>query len=302
MTTVLYHMVSSSALVSLGLYNLISTTRNYLKFPHTYAAKLFHPFPFPTTTLRHVPIYLTLLSLFLSIIHQLILSFYPDPLLKGHTPVHRLTSLHFATLLFLFLLLSLLILFSDSLSFDNSLLFALSSALFALHSNASSTASALQTSALEAHCLLVSARLSAIISFLCLILAAMPKLFSADAALSASLILRGLWTFQTGLSLHADAFIPEGCHRLLDVVNGVEGSTQCDLDESKLRAVALLDLAFLLQVVVVVVVVFATYAIVAKSVGARRLGSYEALPTNSNSGDANHQSVVQMKAMAGTQA
>ncbi|MED6183557.1 hypothetical protein PIB30_038870 [Stylosanthes scabra] len=300
MTTVLYHMMSSSALVSLGLYNLICTTRNYLKSPHTYAAKLFHPLPFPTTTLRHLPIYLTIFSLFLSIIHQLILSFYPDPLLKGHTPVHRLTSLHSATLLLLFLLLSLLLLFSDS--FDNSLLFSLSSALFALHASASSTNSSLQTSALEAHCLLVAARLSAIMSFLCLILAAMPKLFSADASLSAALILRGLWTFQTGLSLHVDAFIPEGCHRLLDVVNGVEGSTQCDLDESKLRAVAILDLAFLLQVVFVVVVVFATYAIVAKSVGARRLGSYEALPANSNSGDANHQSVVQMKALAGTQA
>ncbi|MED6120477.1 hypothetical protein PIB30_021146 [Stylosanthes scabra] len=301
MTTVLYHMMSSSALVSLGLYNLISTTRNYLKSPHTYAAKLFHPLPFPTTLLRHLPIYLTILSLFLSIIHQLILSFYPDPLLKGHTPVHRLTSLHSATLLLLFLLLSLLLLFFSD-SFDTSLLFALSSALFALHASSSSSASSLQTSAIEAHCLLVAARLSAIMSFLCLILAAMPKLFSADASLSAALILRGLWTFQTGLSLHVDAFIPEGCHRLLDVVNGVEGSTQCDLDESKLRAVAILDLAFLLQVVFVVVVVFATYAIVAKSVGARRLGSYEALPTNSNSGDANHQSVVQMKALAGTQA
>lgn len=300
MATLLYHVVSSSALMSLGMYHLISTTRNYLKSPHNYTAKLFHPFT--TTTnhhLRHLPLYLTILFLLIAIIHQLILSLYPDPLLKGHTPVHRLTSLHSATILLLFLLLSLLPLLLDS---SNPLLFALASAVFLLHASAASSSSSLQTSALEAHCLLISSRLSALASFLCLLLAALPRLFPADAALSAAVLLRALWTLQTGLSLHADAFIPDGCHRLLDVVNGVEGSTQCDLDESKLRAVALLDLAFLLHVVFVVVIVFVTYALVARSVGVRRLGSYEALPTNSNPADANHHSVVQMKALAGTQA
>lgn len=238
MATLLYHVVSSSALMSLGMYHLISTTRNHLKSPHTYTAKLFHPF---TTTanhhLRHLPLYLTILFLLIAIIHQLILSFYPDPLLKGHTPVHRLTSLHSATILLLFLLLSLLPLLSSSL--DNSLLFALASALFLLHASAASSSSSLQTSALEAHCLLISSRLSALASFLSLLLAALPRLFPADAALSAAILLRSLWTLQTGLSLHADAFIPDGCHRLLDVVNGIEGSTQCNKTHAQTRLPAI---------------------------------------------------------------
>lgn len=100
---------------------------------------------------------------------------------------------------------------------------------------------------------------------------------------------------QTGLSLYVDAFIPDGCHKLLDVVTGVEGSTKCDLEDSKLRAVAILDLAFVVHVMFVLIIVIVSYAVVAKSVGIRRFGSYEALPN----ADSSH---IQMKAMTGTQA
>ncbi|KAG5066994.1 hypothetical protein JHK86_010725 [Glycine max] len=81
----------------------------------------------------------------------------------------------------------------------------------------------------KAKCLSVSASLSQLSTLLCLLLAALPRLFPVDVTLSAAFCLHGL-------SLYADAFIPEGGHRLLDVTSSVEGSTQCDLDESKLRA------------------------------------------------------------------
>ena len=68
----------------------------------------------------------------------------------------------------------------------------------------------------------------------------------ADVGLGASMSLQGLWVLQTGLSLYVEVFIPEGCHKLLDVVSGVEGSTKCDKDESRFRAVAILDLVFLI--------------------------------------------------------
>ena len=99
----------------------------------------------------------------------------------------------------------------------------------------------------------------------------------------------------TMAGLEVDAFIPDGCHKLLDVVRGVEGSTKCDLDDAKLRAVAILDLAFVVHVLFVLLIVIVTYAFVAKSVGIRRFGSYEALPN----ADSSH---IQMKAMTGTQA
>lgn len=74
----------------------------------------------------------------------------------------------------------------------------------------------------------------------------------------------------------------------------------CELEESKVRAGALLDLMFVFHVMFVVVVVVVVYAVVARVVGARKLGgAYEPLPTSVGAVDMNH---VQMKAMTNTQA
>jgi hypothetical protein len=299
----MYQLFSSSALVSLGLYQLINTTRNHLKSPQSYSAKPFHPFPSPSSNhrLKHLQLYLIILCLVIAFAHQLFISTQSDPLVKGHTPVHRLTSLQSAAVLFLFILLSLSLLLSDTASallpFPPDLFFALASALFFLQYSVSSSAASVQISDLQAKCDSVSARISALTSLLCLILACQPRLFVADVTLGAALCLQGLWVLQTGLSLYVEAFIPEGCHGLLDVISGVEGSTKCELEDSRLRAVAILDLVFLVHVMFVILIVMVTYAAVAKSVGIRRLGSYEALPTTA--ADNNH---IQMKALTGTQA
>ncbi|XP_009764726.1 uncharacterized protein LOC107774287 [Nicotiana tabacum] len=303
MATLMYHMFSSSALLSLGLYHLISTTRNHhLKSPRgDYTAKPYHPISAFSSRLRHLPLYLLLLCLLISLIHQSFISFDADPLLKGRTPVHRFTSLQAAAVIFSFLLLTLVLLISESTSLlplPPDLFFALASALFYLHYSVSSNSASVQTSDLQAKCDSVSANISLLSSLLCLLIAFQPRLFLADVALAGSVCLQGLWVLQTGLSLYVDAFIPDGCHKLLDVVTGVEGSTKCDLEDSKLRAVAILDLVFVLHVLFVLLVVIVTYAAVAKTVGIRRFGSYEALP-NPNTADSNH---IQMKALTGTQA
>lgn len=177
--------------------------------------------------------------------------------------------------------------------------------MFFLQFSVSSFSADVQTSDLEGKCDSISARVSALASGLCLILACQPRMFVADIGLGAAVCLQGLWMLQTGLSLSVEAFIPEGCHKMLDVVSGVEGSTKCELDDSKLRAVAILDLVFVIHVMFVVIIVMVTYGVIAKSIGVRRLGSYEALPTSAaavgpvSGGDSNH---VQMKALSGTQA
>ncbi|XWS32567.1 hypothetical protein CRYUN_Cryun22dG0000700 [Craigia yunnanensis] len=215
-------------------------------------------------------------------------------------PVHRFTTLYSAAVLFLFFIISFSFLLSESsslLPLPSDLFFALASALFFLQYSVSTAAASVQTSDLQAKCDSLSARVSSLASLMCLILACHPKLFIAEVGWGAALCLQGLWELQTGLSLYVEAFIPEGCDKLLDVVSGVEGSTKCDLDESRLRAVAILDLVFVVHVMFVVIIVMLTYAVVAKTVGMRRLGSYEALPTNA--ADSNH---IQMKALTGAQA
>ena len=102
MGSLVYQVISSAALFTLGIYHLITTTRNYLKSPLSYAAKPFHPFPYP----RRLPLYLIILSLLLAMAHHLLVSADADPLVRGATAVHRITSLQSAATLFLFLLLA----------------------------------------------------------------------------------------------------------------------------------------------------------------------------------------------------
>lgn len=307
MASLIYQILSSSALVSVGLYHLISTTRNQLKSPRDYAAKPYHPLTLFSSSssfshrLKYLQLYVLIISLFVAFAHQSLISSDSDPLLKGSTPVHRFTSLQSAAVLFLFLILSVSLLISETttlLPFPSDLFFGVASALFFLQYTVSSSAASVQISDLQAKCDSVSARISAMASLLCLILACQPRLFVADVGLGASMCLQGLWALQTGLSLYVEAFVPEGCHRLLDVVSGVEGSTKCDLEDSRLRAVAILDLVFVVHVMFVLLIVLVVYAVIAKTVGVRRFGSYEALPTLS-SGEANH---IQMKSLSGTQA
>uniref|UniRef100_A0A7N0ZWW2 Uncharacterized protein n=1 Tax=Kalanchoe fedtschenkoi TaxID=63787 RepID=A0A7N0ZWW2_KALFE len=308
MASFIYHVFTSTAMLSLGLYHLIVTTRNHLKSPREYSAKPYHPFPSSSAAgaRRYLQLYLIIACLFIAFLHQTLISADPDPLLKGRTPVHRFTSLQSAAVLFLFLLLSLSLLLSETTSllpFPPDLFFGVASALFYLHYSSSSAAAAVQISGLQAKCDSVSAIISALASLLCFILACQPRLFVADVGLGAALLLQGLWALQTGLSLYVEAFIPEGCHKMLDVVSGVEGSTKCDLEESKLRAAAILDLAFVIHVLFVLLIVFLIYGLIAKTVSIRRsFGSYEALPTLTTAAVGVEPNHIQMKSLTGTQA
>ncbi|KAL8246511.1 hypothetical protein R6Q59_007727 [Mikania micrantha] len=304
MSGFVYHVFTSSALMSLGLYHLICTTKNHLRSPRDYFAKLYHPFTNHNHQFtKHIQLYLIIICLLITFIHQTVVSFDSDPLVKGRSPVHHFMSLQSAGVTILFLILSTTILISETTNlfpFQADLFFGTASALFFLQYSVSSSAASLQTSGLEAKCDSVSAPISALSAVLCIILACHPRLFVADVGLGASICLQGLWSLQTGLSLYVDAFIPDGCHKLLDVVNGVEGSTKCDLDDSKLRANTILDLMFVVHVLFVILILIVTYAVTAKVVGVRRFGTYEAIPTSSGAAtDNNH---IQMKAMAGTQA
>ncbi|KMT07834.1 hypothetical protein BVRB_6g146460 [Beta vulgaris subsp. vulgaris] len=294
-SSLIYQLFTSTSLFSLGLYHLISTTRNFLKSPQSFSAKPFHPFSL--SRFRLLPLYITITTLLISSLHHSLSSTTPNPL----SPLHLFTSLTSASISFLFFLISLSLLLSESTSLFSLLpydiFFFLASSAFFLSSSSSSSRSLLLSSDLQSKLNSTSSTISLLSSILSLILALFPRLFVVDVGLAASLCLQGMWEFQTGMSLYVDAFVPEGCHRLLDVVAGVDGSTKCELQESKDRALAILDLAFVLYVLILVVLVFLVYALVSKALGvSRRLGSYEPLPL---AADTNH---VQLKTITGTQA
>lgn len=290
-----YHILSSLYLFPYGLYHLISSTRSYLvPSPSPYKALPFHPLPFPSSPFRSLPLHFSLFCLLLSCFISPF--FYPSFLL----------SLQFTLPLLLFTLLSIFLLLCSP---PSDLVFLLSSLSFYLLSLASSNSSrSYPTTDLQSKSLSLSSVISLVSALSSLTLAISPRIFLAELTLASSISLHGLWSLQSGLSLYADAFIPNGCHTLLEK----SAVTRCDLDESRARAVEIFDLAFVLHATIVAVIVVAVYGVVAKVQGcsggngnARRhnIVAYEVLPTSSNAAamdDLEHH--VPMKAMAKTTA
>ncbi|WVZ51404.1 hypothetical protein U9M48_002554 [Paspalum notatum var. saurae] len=118
--------------------------------------------------------------------------------------------------------------------------------------------------------------------------------FAAEAALACAGAVGGLWAAQSGLTLYVDACVPAGCHRLLDVGGGAAPpATRCDVEEARLRAVAVMDLALSMHCVFVAAVAATVLLGVARwfgvdgSAGAGRRhngSSYDALPTVASAG------------------
>lgn len=290
-----YHLLSFLYLFPYGLYHLISSTRSYLlPSPSPYKAIPFHPLPLSSSPFRSIPLHFSLVFLLLSCFITPFL--YPSFLL----------SLQFTLPLLLFTLLSIsLLLFS----FPSDLVFLLASLSFYLLSLASSNSSNIYPPTdLQSKSLSLSSVISLVSALSSLTLAISPRIFLAELTLASSISLHGLWSLQSGLSLYADAFIPNGCHALLEK----PGVTRCDLDESRARAVEIFDLAFVFLATVVAVIAVAVYAVVAKVQGvsggngnARRISSvaYEVLPTTSGTAAMDElEHHVPMKAMAKTTA
>lgn len=143
---------------------------------------------------------------------------------------------------------------------------------------------------LESESFHIQASLAAVTALTCFLLAWRPASFLVSIIFSSSLTLQGSWLLQLGFSLYADRFLPEGCHRLST------GYTQCDVDAAKQRAVALMDLAFIIHVLVVVFVYAVIHAIAllaSRGNGHRRNSSgYEAVDIN---GESDH---LQMKPLS----
>ncbi|RWW47676.1 hypothetical protein BHE74_00046308, partial [Ensete ventricosum] len=238
----------------------------------------------PTAHLhRNFPFYLALLSLLVTVaVHVCLFSAH-----GGSAASQRFSYLESAAALLLsasFLLLPL----------STDVVFLLAALAFALLS----AASAYSQPELQSNCDAISAASAAA----ALVVAVAPKLFVVELALAASVALQGLWSFQTGLSLCVEAFIPEGCHRLLGL-RGIS-STRCDIESSRLRAAAILDLFFTLHATLIAIVTSIVYATVTRAYGGNGLvrrhngGSYDALPTSLSAGRLSDMDHIHMKALS----
>ncbi|XP_062198340.1 uncharacterized protein LOC133901060 [Phragmites australis] len=122
-----------------------------------------------------------------------------------------------------------------------------------------------------------------------------PAHFAAETALACAGAVGGLWAAQSGFSLYVDACVAAGCHRLMDA-GASAPATRCDVEEARLRAVAVMDLALSVHCVIVAAVAAGFCLGVARwfgvdggagggaGMGKRHNGSYDALPTVASAG------------------
>lgn len=163
-----------------------------------------------------------------------------------------------------------------------------------------------------ARLLLLAAAAASLVSSLC---ASAPRgttaagaHFVAEAGLSCAGAVGGLWAAQSGLNLYVDACVPTGCHRLLDTGSTAAPATRCDVDEARLRAVAVMDLALSVHCVIVTAIVAGVLLGVARwfgvdssaGTGRRHNGSsYDALPTVASAGTMVEMEHLQGKGVVG---
>ncbi|CAN6372242.1 unnamed protein product [Urochloa humidicola] len=132
--------------------------------------------------------------------------------------------------------------------------------------------------------------------------------FVAEAGLACAGAVGGLWAAQTGLTLYVDACVPAGCHRLLDAGGATPPATRCEVEEARLRAVAVMDLALSVHCIVVAAVTAGVLFGVARwfgvdsgaGVGRRHNGSsYDALPMVASTGPMAEMEHLQGKGIVG---
>lgn len=81
-----------------------------------------------------------------------------------------------------------------------------------------------------------------------------PAAFFAEFLMSCGLVLKGSWVLQVGLSLYTDVFSVKGCAKISGVAlpdGGID--VKCELEDDRLRGVALVNSLFVGHVIVVMI-------------------------------------------------
>ncbi|KAJ4954547.1 hypothetical protein NE237_011330 [Protea cynaroides] len=93
----------------------------------------------------------------------------------------------------------------------------------------------------------------------CFYLSFRPTAFLAEVALSSGLIFKGTWILQAALSLYSDTFSLKGCRKISLFPAQAITDVQCDLEDDRLRGVALMNLLFLLHFIGIVIMSFSLF-------------------------------------------
>ncbi|XP_043693231.1 uncharacterized protein LOC122643701 [Telopea speciosissima] len=93
----------------------------------------------------------------------------------------------------------------------------------------------------------------------CFYLSFRPTAFFAEVGLSSGIIFKGTWVLQAGLSLYSDTFSLKGCRKIPFSPAQLTTDVQCDLEDDRLRGVALMNLLFVLHLIGILTMSFSLF-------------------------------------------
>lgn len=99
----------------------------------------------------------------------------------------------------------------------------------------------------------------------CFFLSLRPSAYFADFLLSSGLVLKGTWVLQVGLSLYTDAFAFKGCGKVVIAPSQGNTDVKCDLEEDKLRGMALMNLLFVGHSIMVLIMCFVLLGLLSRN-------------------------------------
>ncbi|KAK6265596.1 hypothetical protein QUC31_016433 [Theobroma cacao] len=105
------------------------------------------------------------------------------------------------------------------------------------------------------------AQLTLVCAGSCLVLSVKPTAFFAEFLLSTGLVFKGTWLLQAGLCLYTDAFVLKGCNKMVLLPGGSNADVHCELEEDGMRAVALVNLLFVVHAIGVVIAGFVVFGL-----------------------------------------
>uniref|UniRef100_A0A0D6R287 Uncharacterized protein n=1 Tax=Araucaria cunninghamii TaxID=56994 RepID=A0A0D6R287_ARACU len=255
MGSLIGHVAASFILCTAGIRHLACSFSSYAKSPRQYTGK---PWYLLGNRWKNVDLWILLLFLPIATIFQVVWSFTSQPLANS---AYRVAQLDQAAILVAFWVIAIALYLSrrtEILPVGEELVFFIEGIAFVVEWMALTLASkewmalaSKEGAGLEAKCYNLLGWVSVVCGSSCLVLACRPGIpgsLWAEVSLGGGLTLQGTWLLQSGLTFLSTLLMPQGCHR-----SSAYAAVQCDLEEDKRRAAALLDLAFICHTLLVLI-------------------------------------------------
>ncbi|KAL6971242.1 hypothetical protein U1Q18_030923 [Sarracenia purpurea var. burkii] len=247
MASLATHFSSFLFFFPLGIRRLLCSSSLYLKNPSLYRSKTWY---FSEPRWKNFDFYALLIALPIASFSDMFLFLA----FSGH-PTLRFAFLHQSAVVFIFWVLVILIIFRESFdpfAIPENFIFIFAGISFLIDYMVMGEG----ITGLGGVVYDLLGKLTLVCAACCLYLSIIPASFSVEFLLSSGLVFKGTWALQIGLSLYSDTFALKGCGKIS--ISPALGKTdlKCDLEEDRLRGIALMNLLFIGHAIVVFVASF----------------------------------------------